>query len=176
MAFFQKGVVSFNIMEKIMQRFINTPIGVLTLLADERSLIAVEFGRAEAVPTAYSAKAASVLDEAERQLSEYFAGERKAFDFDRLPIRLSGTEFTQKVGKAMLEIPFGEVRTYGEIAAAVGNPAAVRAVGGACHRNPLCIIVPCHRVVGAGRRLTGFGGGVDLKEKLLIHEGINGYR
>ena len=159
-----------------MQRFINTPIGVLTLRADERALTAVEFGRAEAVPTAYSAKAAAIIEEAERQLTEYFAGERQAFDFARLPIRLSGTEFTQKVGKAMLEIPFGEVRTYGEIAAAVGNRAAVRAVGGACHRNPICIIVPCHRVVGAGRKLTGFGGGVDLKEKLLVHEGVHGYR
>lgn len=160
-----------------MQLFIDTPIGVLGLTADDKALIGVSFGGGEAEPQRLqelSGGAGEILREAQRQLTEYFAGKRREFDFQRLPLRLSGTDFTQKVCRALLEIPYGEVRTYGEIAAVVGSPRAVRAVGGACHRNPVCIIVPCHRVVGAGNKLTGFGGGMGVKAWLLAHEGIHG--
>lgn len=105
-----------------------------------------------------------VLSEGRRQLAEYFAGKRRIFD---LPLDLRGTEFRKKVWGALLGIPYGETITYGELARQVGNAKAVRAVGQANHHNPISIIVPCHRVVGAGGALTGYGGGLALKEKLL---------
>ncbi len=162
-----------------MQLFIDTPVGVLSLTADDKALIGVSFGGGKAGlrrSQELSGGAGEILREVRRQLTEYFAGERREFDFHRLPLRLSGTDFTQKVGRALLEIPYGEVRTYGEIAAAVDSPRAARAIGGACHRNPVCIIVPCHRVIGAGNRLTGFGGGMGVKSWLLTHEGVDGIR
>lgn len=99
-----------------------------------------------------------------RQISEYMEGRRRAFDF---PYALRGTEFQQKVWRALCAIPYGETRTYGEIAAAVGNPRACRAVGMANHYNPILIAVPCHRVIGANGKLTGYGSGLDMKEALL---------
>ncbi len=162
-----------------MRLFIDTPIGILGLTADDKALTGVSFGGGETGfqrSQELSGGAGEILREARRQLTDYFAGERREFDFHRLPLRLSGTDFTQKVGRALLEIPYGEVRTYGEIAAAVDSPRAARAVGGACHRNPVCIIVPCHRVVGIGNRLTGFGGGMGVKAWLLAHEGVHGIR
>ncbi len=104
------------------------------------------------------------------QLTEYFAGERKDFD---LPLALAGTEFQVSVLKALLEIPYGETRTYGAIAKQIGRPKAVRAVGAANGRNPIPIIVPCHRVIGSSGHLTGFGGGLDTKETLLRLEAEN---
>ena len=98
------------------------------------------------------------------QITEYLAGKRKEF---AVPLALNGTEFALKVWKEMSAIPYGEVRTYGELAKAIGRPGAARAVGQACNRNPIPIIVPCHRVVGAGGKLTGYAGGLALKEKLL---------
>lgn len=112
----------------------------------------------------------AILDEAERQLREYFEGRRRAFD---LPLELSGTPFQRLVWDALLGIPYGEVKTYGELARKIGKPRAARAVGGACHANPIAIIVPCHRVVGTGGALVGFGGGLDVKEKLLDLERAN---
>lgn len=109
----------------------------------------------------------ALLDKAERQLREYFAGTRKEFE---LPVSLSGTPFRRAVWEALLRIPYSEVRTYGEIAREVGCPRGARAVGGACHANPVAIIVPCHRIVGASGALTGFGGGIDVKERLLALE------
>ncbi|MDO4203039.1 MAG: methylated-DNA--[protein]-cysteine S-methyltransferase [Selenomonadaceae bacterium] len=161
-------------MEKTVNLFMDTPVGGLTLTADDKALTGVTFGGEEisGAEQELTGPAGDILREARRQLTEYFAGERREFELCRLPIRLSGTEFTQQVGRAMLSIPYGEVRTYGETAAAIGRPEAVRAVGGACHRNPICIIVPCHRVVGAGGKLTGFGGGLAVKEWLLRHEGV----
>lgn len=99
-----------------------------------------------------------------RQLDEYFAGTRKDFDF---PYLLRGTEFQQKVWAALREIPYGETRSYQEIARAVGNPRACRAVGMANHRNPIIIAVPCHRVIGANGALVGYGSGLDVKKALL---------
>lgn len=105
-----------------------------------------------------------VLKEACRQLSEYFAGERRQFE---LPLCLKGTDFQRKVWQALREIPYGETRSYQDIAVAIGNSKAVRAIGGANHNNPVMIIVPCHRVIQKDGSLGGFGGGVDVKRYLL---------
>jgi len=109
-----------------------------------------------------------VLVEAERQLREYFAGRRQAFE---LELDLAGTPFQRSVWKALLTIPFGQTRTYGEIAKQVGRPSASRAVGAANGQNPVAIVAPCHRVIGSTGALTGFGGGLDVKEQLLRLEG-----
>ncbi len=109
-------------------------------------------------------------DAAFRQVRDYLDGGRQSFDF---PYILRGTAFQQKVWKALLEIPYGETRTYGEIAAAIGSPKACRAVGMANRRNPIWIVVPCHRVVGAGGSLTGYAGGLAMKEALLQLERKN---
>ena len=102
--------------------------------------------------------------DARRQLTEYFDGERRAFD---LPLKLDGTEFQMSVLHALQQIPYGETTSYAEIAERIGRPKAVRAVGAANGRNPIPIIVPCHRVIGSHGDLTGFGGGLDTKEALL---------
>lgn len=109
------------------------------------------------------AVAAPIALEVQRQLSEYFAGKRKEFS---LPLKPAGTAFQKAVWQALLEIPYGQTRTYGQIAAAVGNPNAARAVGLACNRNPVWIVIPCHRVVGKAG-LTGYAGGLALKQQLL---------
>lgn len=106
----------------------------------------------------------ALTDLAFGQITEYLEGRRREFDF---PCRLQGTEFQQKVWRALRAIPYGETRTYGEIAAAVGNPKAARAVGMANHQNPILIAVPCHRVIGADGGLVGYGSGLDMKEALL---------
>ena len=105
-----------------------------------------------------------LLDEAARQLGEYFSGHRREFD---LPLDLEGTEFQQRVWRAVSGIPYGQTRTYAQIAAGVGSPRAVRAVGAANGANPVAILVPCHRVVGSGGGLGGYGGGLELKRRLL---------
>ena len=146
---------------------ISSPIGDLTLTEEEGALTGLYFGRlsrpGEEGPTA-------LLEETARQLREYFAGQRREFD---LPLRLRGTAFQMQVWKALQAIPYGEVRTYGEIARAIGKPKACRAVGMANHHNPISIIVPCHRVVGAGGSLTGYGGGLENKRFLLELEKRN---
>ena len=109
-----------------------------------------------------------VLLEAERQLNEYFAGERKQFD---LKLDFVGTAFQRRVWAALLTIPYGETRSYGQIARQIGTPAAVRAVGAANGRNPISIIAPCHRVIGSTGKLTGFAGGLETKAHLLALEG-----
>jgi methylated-DNA-[protein]-cysteine S-methyltransferase len=108
------------------------------------------------------------LPAAVRQLKEYFSGKRREFD---LPLRMAGTEFQRRVWRELTEIPFGETRSYGQLAKRLDNPNGSRAVGLANGRNPIAIIVPCHRVIGADGSLTGFGGGIDRKEWLLAHEG-----
>ena len=149
-----------------------TPVGMLKLVASDRDLVAilwegddpkrVRLGALTADPTH------PVLCETERQLNEYFAGERQAFD---LTLDLIGTEFQKRVWTALLRIPFGETRSYGQIAADLGKPRAVRAVGAANGKNPISIVAPCHRVVGASGELTGFAGGLATKAKLLAIEG-----
>jgi methylated-DNA-[protein]-cysteine S-methyltransferase len=113
---------------------------------------------------------AGPLPQAVRQLGEYFAGKRRCFD---LPLRLDGTPFQMRVWRALTEIPFGETWSYGELAKRIGNPNASRAVGLANGRNPVSILVPCHRVIGADGSLTGYGGGLQRKQWLLAHEGLH---
>ncbi|THE09688.1 methylated-DNA--[protein]-cysteine S-methyltransferase [Bacillus timonensis] len=111
-----------------------------------------------------------VLVEIKKQLDEYFKGERKTFSF---PIKFSGTAFQEKVWNELLQIPYGETRCYADIANAIDNPKAVRAVGQANRKNPIPIVVPCHRVIGKDKSLTGYSGTrTDLKEKLLELEGV----
>lgn len=112
---------------------------------------------------------AAPLPEVRRQLDEYLSGKRRAFD---LPLDLAGTEFQRLCWEALQRIPFGETRTYGEMARSIGRPAAVRAVGRANHDNPIGVIVPCHRVIGADGTLTGYAGGLDMKRTLLELEGV----
>jgi len=106
-------------------------------------------------------------DKVYREICEYFEGTRTSFD---IPYRLQGTPFREKVWHELEKIPYGQTRTYGELAAAIGSPGASRAVGGACHHNPIWLIVPCHRVIGRDGSLTGYADGLELKGFLLEHE------
>jgi methylated-DNA-[protein]-cysteine S-methyltransferase len=145
--------------------FVHSPIGVLSLVESGGALTELRFGeRAEAgeIP-----QATPLLRQAEAELQEYFSGKRKAFT---VPFAPAGTPFQQAVWKVLLTIPYGETMTYGEVAKAVGNPKASRAVGMANHQNPLAIICPCHRVIGANHKLVGYGGGLSIKEFLLALE------
>lgn len=142
----------------------NSPLGPLCLTQEGDSLVSLQF--CDVLPPEGSCPT-SLLAQAQRQLEEYFAGQRTAFD---LPLRPQGTAFQRSVWQALQVIPYGETRTYGQIAAAVGRPKASRAVGGACHCNPIGIIIPCHRVVGASGSLTGYAGGLDRKAALLALE------
>lgn len=171
---------------------IMTPCGPLTLLCDGRALTAVRFGReADGAATAKTAQAGTIqsgagaetrkkempaqevqemqeaqeiLEQAAREIGEYFEGKRRAF---AVPTAAAGTPFQQAVWNALKEIPYGETRSYGEIARQIGHPRASRAVGQANNRNPLPIVVPCHRVIGASGALTGYAGGLDIKVRLL---------
>jgi methylated-DNA-[protein]-cysteine S-methyltransferase len=147
---------------------IQTPVGELSLVASDASLLAVlwEADDPQRVPLSgeCSEKPSPILKETERQLMEYFAGERHIFD---LPIRFNGTDFQNSVWKALQTIPYGCTASYGGIAQSIGSPKASRAVGAANGKNPLSIIVPCHRVVGSDGSLTGFAGGLKIKERLL---------
>lgn len=146
------------------------PVGKLLLAAEGDFLTRVRFLGAEHEPTLCTddAEASEVLAAAKRQLVEYFDGHRQTFD---LPLQARGTEFQRVVWSALQDIPFGETISYGELARRVDRPQAVRAVGAANGANPLPIVVPCHRVIGADRRLTGFAGGLPVKETLLELEG-----
>ena len=114
-------------------------------------------------------KASPITDEAARQLDEYFAGRRRAFD---MPLLLAGTDFQVKVWNELLNIPFGETISYGDLAQRIGMPKAVRAVANANGANPLSVFIPCHRVIGSDRSLTGYGGGIEVKRRLLELEGV----
>ena len=144
-----------------------TPIGALTLVEEDGALAEVRFGKrcddGEISDT-------PLLQQAVRELGEYFSGQRKAFT---VPLAPKGTPFQQKCWQALLQIPYGQTRTYGQQAAMIGNPKACRAVGMGNNRNPLPIFIPCHRVVGANGALTGYAGGLNIKEKLLQIERMN---
>jgi methylated-DNA-[protein]-cysteine S-methyltransferase len=148
-----------------------TPIGDLTLLATDEGLAAISWPTGDApsrpLPAAIEHPGHPVLAAAVAQLDEYFAGERTTFD---LPLVPRGTPFQLLAWEALREIPYGEVRTYGEQAVRIGRPTAFRAVGAANGRNPLPIVVPCHRVIGSTGSLTGFAGGIEVKRWLLEHE------
>ena len=151
-------------------RTIGSPIGTLTLVASRVGIVAVLWPheRPGRVPLGPVREGTSDhLDGAHAQLDAYFAGRLRRFD---VPLDLRGKDFQQQVWTALAAIPFGETRSYGAIAAAIGRPAAPRAVGAANGRNPVSIIVPCHRVVGTGGGLTGFAGGLDVKRRLLALE------
>ncbi|MHC6225507.1 methylated-DNA--[protein]-cysteine S-methyltransferase [Pseudomonas sp. X10] len=149
-----------------------SPVGALTLVARGDKLAAVlwENERANRVRLGelHRDEGHPVLQETARQLGEYFAGRRQRFD---LELDFLGTDFQRQVWAALLTIPFGETRSYSDIARQIGNPSAVRAVGAANGRNPISIIAPCHRVIGASGSLTGFAGGLQAKQYLLALEG-----
>ena len=149
-----------------------SPVGQLTLVARDGKLTAIlwEQERANRVRLGVLREAndSPVLLETARQLREYFAGARSQFE---LELDFNGTPFQQQVWRALLTIPFGETRSYSQIAEQIGNPKAVRAVGAANGRNPISIVAPCHRVIGASGGLTGFAGGLGAKHYLLALEG-----
>jgi len=149
-----------------------SPVGQLTLVARDGKLSAIlwETERANRVRLGelHEANDSPVLLETQRQLQEYFAGTRNQFT---LELDFTGTDFQKQVWQALLTIPFGETRSYSQIAQQIGNPKAVRAVGAANGRNPISIIAPCHRVIGASGELTGFAGGLQAKQYLLALEG-----
>ncbi len=166
---------------------LHTPIGTVCIEADEEAITALYFdreykqqydlakagdGAAESAgqkeafnETVFLEKPETdLLQKAGNQLIEYFQGKRKVFD---LPLKPSGTEFQKKVWKALCSIPYGQTRSYGEIAEQIGNPRACRAIGGANNKNPVMIFIPCHRVIGADGSLVGFGGGLYAKKYML---------
>jgi methylated-DNA-[protein]-cysteine S-methyltransferase len=155
----------------------DSPIGTLLVAASERGLCLISFDpepdrEAEGLARAFGARvlrSPRPVDEARRELDEYFAGRRREFD---LPVDLTPVPtFQREVLAELVRVPYGSLETYGGLAARVGRPRAARAVGGALHRNPVPIVVPCHRVVGASGSLTGYGGGLERKEWLLAAEG-----
>ena len=146
---------------------ITTPVGTLQLLSEAGYLVRIAFpGEHHTVPE--NDDSDPVLVACASQLGEYFSGKRQEFYIPLAPI---GTEFQQEVWSELKSIPFGELRSYGEIAREIGRPKAVRAVGAANGRNPLPIVVPCHRVIGSDGSLTGFAGGLTMKKQLLTLEG-----
>jgi len=155
-------------------KYINSPVGQLKLVANENALVAVLWDNenpkrvrlAELVEQAEH----PVLLKTEQQLKEYFEGKRREF---RLPLDFEGTAFQKQVWTALLSIPYGETRSYKEIAVQIGNEKAVRAVGAANGKNPISIIAPCHRVIGAGGALVGFAGGLDKKDIFITNSGCS---
>ncbi|MBR5149503.1 MAG: methylated-DNA--[Bacteroidaceae bacterium] len=137
-----------------------SPIGIVRLTEEDGGIARIELTDTADAPITPT----PLLHEAEQQIMAYLEGKRQQLDF---PIRMMGTPFQQRVWHALQQIPYGTTRTYGEIATAIGTPRASRAVGMACNKNPLLLIVPCHRVVGAGGKLTGFAYGTDAKQWLL---------
>ncbi|HMK23955.1 MAG TPA: methylated-DNA--[protein]-cysteine S-methyltransferase [Terriglobales bacterium] len=158
-------------METLSYAQIDTPIGPLNLAISDKGLVTVEFHRA-----GFPRKTGNIAWEHSeskaapyaKQLAEYFAGKRREFTF---PLDLRGTPFQLACWHALLAIPYGETRTYADIARAVGKPQAFRAVGMANNRNPIAIVVPCHRVIASDGTLCGYGGGLDVKRRLLELEG-----
>lgn len=137
-----------------------SPIGEISIIEEENKIIEISFG----VKLEIKQGSSLLLEETKNELQEYFDGKRMEFD---IPIKLNGTDFYKKVWNELKKIPYGETRSYGEIAEKIGNPKASRAVGMANHNNPISIIVPCHRVVGKNNKLVGYAGGLDKKKYLI---------
>ena len=157
-------------------KMMSSPVGQLKLVASEKGLAAIlwendEEERVTIGRDAIEDEAHPLLLETERQLNDFFAGKRTSFS---LPLDFTGTEFQKKVWNALLTIPFGETRSYAQIARQIGNDDAVRAVGAANGKNPISIVAPCHRVIGASGKLTGFAGGLENKAFLLDLESPQG--
>ena len=146
------------------QLLLQSPVGPLTLSGTAEAVTALAFGAGPGAGTC------PLLEEAARELEEYFQGRRQVFT---VPLAPAGTPFQQRVWAELQKIPFGATASYGEIAARIGNPRACRAVGMANHHNPIAIFIPCHRVVGGGGGLVGYAGGLDVKRALLELEGIS---
>lgn len=149
-------------------RCYQTAIGAVTLIEEDGAITELLFGDCPA-PTGAVSEESPLLREAASQLTEYLGGERREF---QLPLNPKGTDFQRLVWAALRTIPYGEARSYGEIARQIGRPKASRAVGMANHRNPIAIFIPCHRVIGSDGKLVGYGGGLDIKEQLLKLEGV----
>ena len=163
--------VNTTVAKRRVRKIVDSPVGRLTLVASDEGLAAIlwENDRPNRVRLEVQAddERHPVLVETDRQLAQYFAGQRRAF---ALPFDIEGTAFQREVWNALLTIPFGETRSYAQIARQIGKPRAVRAVGAANGRNPLSIVAPCHRVIGSSGALTGFAGGLDTKARLLALE------
>ena len=150
--------------------FYDFPVGRTGIYESEGRITHILFfesdnAKAFELPPGFSLKETPLIKEAKKQLDEYFAGRRKEFS---LPLEFTqGTEFQKRIWNLLLKIPYGETRSYKELAAMAGNPKASRAVGGANNKNPISIIIPCHRVIGADGSLVGYGGGLEIKKKLL---------
>jgi len=153
--------------QTLVARTIPSPVGPLTLVAHARALVELSFGDAPLRHEDATVGTNAHVDQAARELDAYFAKKRRAFD---VALDVGGTPFQRTVYQALLGVKFGETKSYGDIAAAIGKEKAFRAVGGANNKNPIAIIVPCHRIIGAGGSLTGYGGGLPTKEWLLAHE------
>jgi len=157
---------------------IDSPVGALLLAATDEGLTHVLFRRTADLTLAPASapvgqRAETILADTVRQLGEYFDGTRRSFD---VPLAPSGTRFQLQTWRELREVAYGETSGYGDLARRIGRPGAARAVGSANGSNPISIIVPCHRVIGADGTLTGYGGGLDVKEKLLRLEGATGWK
>ena len=154
--------------ERLVHRLVRSPVGELRLVATAHGLAAVLWENDDPirVPLGPSSEDPNdpLLEQTERQLHDYFSGRRRVFD---VPLDMRGTSFQRDVWRALIEIPYGETRSYADIARSLGRPKAVRAVGAANGRNPVSIIAPCHRVIGSSGKLTGFAGGLKTKAFLL---------
>jgi methylated-DNA-[protein]-cysteine S-methyltransferase len=152
-------------------KMMESPVGPLKLVASDKALVAIlwhpDSPRRVRLSDLVAQDRHPVLLETERQLGEYFSGKRKSFS---IALDMRGTPFQKDVWEALLAIPFGETRSYGQLAKQLGNPRATRAVGAANGRNPVSIIVPCHRVIGSSGKLTGLAGGLEVKARLLSLE------
>lgn len=142
-------------------KYIDTGMGRLYLAQEDGYIVQAGGGSASDGDRIQDTR---LLLQAQEEIAEYFAGKRRSFT---VPFRAAGTDFQERVWQALLQIPYGETRTYGQIAVEAGSPKGARAVGMACNRNPVMILIPCHRVIGSDGSLTGFGGGLPMKEYLL---------
>ncbi len=148
-----------------------TIIGYITMIENDGYLVEIRFGKEEKAP--FPLEETPLITNAYRQLLEYFQRKRRVFD---LPLRPQGTDFQRRVWSALLDIPHGQTRTYKDLAIKIRSPKAFRAVGMANNKNPLPILIPCHRVIGSNRKLIGYRGGLDIKEKLLEIEDVKDYQ
>jgi methylated-DNA-[protein]-cysteine S-methyltransferase len=156
---------------QLVYMYMDSPVGALKLVAHDQALVAVMWDNEDHKRVRLAELIESpqhpMLHKVKQQLEQYFAGQRQQFD---LPLDFQGTDFQQQVWQALLTIPYGETRSYKDIAIQLGNEKAVRAVGAANGKNPISIIAPCHRVIGSGGALVGFAGGLDKKQILLSLE------
>lgn len=154
---------------KLYKGQMHSPVGTLFLTANEQGLTGLRFRDVKEETGEVAREESPLIAQAKQELEEYFAGKRTVFE---VPLCLRGTPFQKKVWEALRQIPYGETRSYQEVAVMAGNPKACRAVGMANNRNPVSIIVPCHRVIGKNGSLTGYGGGLDVKTYLLKLENL----